>query len=473
MSLHKTAFVPLATGYFQSPELLLNGRKADTGLFAESLIYYDSVYVHVDNPEQFANFISLLIQQGLSYEKLIEIIEDGTLRFFGTVMIMPFLGTGNPKIVTSLYSIQEEAIYEPNYFSKRFLDFEGLRDSFSSLTDFDSKTFEKFYEVAQKASTIFSGNDIGDDVIDNAYKDCINPKRFKLVAKSFYKELYKVHKMGKLPNFLVGIKEVNAQNIHQIARNIDSTILGQPIGETEYKIHELEFIPKIKPIPSLENTEIKSTFPHSPIVFAGISNLYINCAARLNCDLFLPNPISEIIGDKLFEISDFELENPSNKVQNIIEKLESDVEFPDLSQLVNSDEIDFVKVLEIRNKAKKFRDWLQDESERDRDAIIAYHNEVAKQTGFTNIAKRSLNIFGVLASASVAGAISYKVSNDPQLSTMVGSATGAMSSKIVEKGLSKATEKLFDYGANKFGEEWKPVCFGNWYRNDIEKFLKK
>ena len=127
MSNHKIALVPLATGYFQSPELLAKGRKADTGLFAESLIYYDSVYVHVDNPEQFTNFISLLIQQGLSYEKLIELVEEGTIRFFNTVLIMPFMGTGHPEIITSLYSIQEQAMLEPNYFSKRFLEFEGLK----------------------------------------------------------------------------------------------------------------------------------------------------------------------------------------------------------------------------------------------------------------------------------------------------------------------------------------------------------
>lgn len=81
MSNHKAALVPLATGYLQSPELLARGRKTDKGIFAESLIYHDSVYVHVDNPEQFADFISLLIQQGLSYDLLNELLEEGSLKF--------------------------------------------------------------------------------------------------------------------------------------------------------------------------------------------------------------------------------------------------------------------------------------------------------------------------------------------------------------------------------------------------------
>lgn len=155
MSNHKIALVPLATGYFQSPELLMKGRRTNTGLFAESLIYYDSVYVHVDNPEQFASFISLLIQQGLSYEKLLDLIEEGVVRFFNTVLIMPFMGTGHPKIITSLYSIQEQAMLEPNYFSKRFLEFEGLKNSFSDLNSFNSKNFNKFCELPKKLQLPF------------------------------------------------------------------------------------------------------------------------------------------------------------------------------------------------------------------------------------------------------------------------------------------------------------------------------
>src|SRR4051794_32738851 len=125
MSNHKIALVPLASGYMQSPELLARGRKADTGIFAESLLYYDSVYVHVDNPEQFTDFISLLIQQGLTYESLHELVEEGTLRFFNTVLVLPFMGYGlgdnRRGIVSGLYAIQEKAMLEPNYFTERFL----------------------------------------------------------------------------------------------------------------------------------------------------------------------------------------------------------------------------------------------------------------------------------------------------------------------------------------------------------------
>ncbi len=475
MSNHKTALVPLATGYFQSPELFSKGRRTDTGLFAESLIYYDSVYVHVDNPEQFANFISLLIQQGLSYEKLLELIEEGTLRFFNTVLIMPFMGTGHPKIITSLYSIQEQAMLEPNYFSKRFLEFEGLKNSFSNLKSFDSRTFNKFCELTEKTAITFSGENIGDDVIDNAYKDCFDPKRFRLIAKSFYKELYRVNGMGKLPNFDVKIRELNSLNMQDIARNTDSTILGRDLGNSGLSIHELDFTIKIQPIPSLEDKNIISTFPHSPVVLAGVSNLYINSAARLGSDLFLSNPVSKIVGDKLYEISNFEMPKREKKIQNIIETLEAKVEFPNIQYFVNEDKIDFEKILEIRKKAKKFREWLQSESDRDRDAIIAYHNEIAKETGFDKIKSRSLNIFGVLASGAVAGSVSLvtkHLSEDNTISAVAGLTSLTIASEVTKKVSTKITEKLFDYGAN-IGSDWKPVVFGKWLQSEISELLEK
>ncbi len=473
MSSHKIALVPLATGYFQSPELLMKGRKADTGLFAESLIYYDSVYVHVDNPEQFASFISLLIQQGLSYERLLELIEEGIVRFFNTVLIMPFMGTGHPKIITSLYSMQEQAMLEPNYFSNRFLEFEGLKNSFSELNNFNSKIFNRFCELSEKTAKTFSGENIGDDVIDNAYEDCFNPKRFKLIAKSLYKELYKVNGLGKLPNFKVRVRELNPQNMVEISRNIDSTILGRDLGNRGLSIHELDFTPKLQPIPSLEDKNIKSTFPHTPVVLAGISNLYINCAARLGSDIFLSNPVGKVVGDKLYEISSIEIFKKDRKIQNVIENLQAKVEFPNIQQFVNEDKIDFEKVLEIRKKAKKFREWLQTESERDRDAIIAYHNETAKETGFSKIRSRTLNIFGVLTSGAIGGAVGLAakhLSEDNTLAAVTGLASIAVASEITKKASQKITEKLFDYGAN-LGSDWKPVVFGKWLESEISELL--
>src|SRR5688500_14340305 len=120
MSNHKIALVPLATSQQQTPELFYKGRKTDTGLFAESLVYYDTLYVHFDNGEQFASFISLLIQQGLSYERLIELVEEGTLKFFKTISAHPVMTRDyltneiRHDIITEFVAIEEEAIKNPD-----------------------------------------------------------------------------------------------------------------------------------------------------------------------------------------------------------------------------------------------------------------------------------------------------------------------------------------------------------------------
>jgi hypothetical protein len=469
MSKHNIALVPLASGYMQSPELMVRGRKADTGIFAESLLYYDSVYVHVDNPEQFTEFISLLIQQGLSYELLNELIEEGTLRFFNTVLIMPFmghgLGDGRRSIVSGFYAVQEKAMLEPKYFTKRFLQFDGLKRSFSSLSSFNKKAFDKFCQHAEETALTFSAENIGDDLVDNAYDDFLNPDRCKLIAKNILKELYRVHQLGKAPKFEVKIREMDGSNYDDIASNLQTAqaVVRRNFGDGSHKDYEIDYSIRTNNLKSLEEKDKPLiSFPTLPLSCAGISNLYIKAAGKLKCDLFLPKPISKIVGNKLYEISDIEISKSDIKIKNIIDRLEAKVEFPNLHHLVNSDIADFNKVLEIRRKAKRFREWLQTESERDRDALVAYHNEVAKESGFANVGKMALKMFGVLAK------LGWSVFTEVKLKEL-----DETTKESVKEAGGQVTDKLFDYGAKKLGLDWKPVCFGEWYKDEIAQLLEE
>ena len=468
MSDHKIALVPLASGYMQSPELLARGRKADTGMFAESLLYYDSVYVHADNPEQFTDFVSLLIQQGLTYESLNELIEEGTLRFFNTVLVMPFMGHGlgdsRRSIVSGLYAIQEEAMLKPNYFTERFLNFDGLQRSFGGLTTFDKRAFDKFCEHAQETALTFSADEVGSDLVGNALDDFLNPKKCKLITKSILTELHRVHRLGKVPNFEVKVREMDGSNYNDIANNSDTTsaVIGRHLSDTEYKVYEVDYGLTTNHLKSLEvNGKPLISFSTFPLSCAGLSNLYIKAAGKLKCDLFLSKPVSKIVGNKLYEISDFEISKSDIKIKNTIDKLEAKVEFPDLQRLVNSDVVDFNKVLEIRRKAKRFRDWLQLDAERDVDTIIAYHTEVAKQSGFTKISKKSLKLFGTLTKLGLSIYADIKFKEDMAVKESVKTLGG------------QAIDKVFDYSAERLGEDWKPVCFGDWYKEEIAKLLEE
>ncbi len=189
----------------------------------------------------------------------------------------------------------------------------------------------------------------------------------------------------------------------------------------------------------------------TPLNASAISNRLIWSAASLNCDLYLSKPMSIVTGDKLYETGLRVLKNNS-----IIDTLQKSVEFPNVRNLVNEAKLSLDDVLLIRKKAGKFRRWLQREGERDRDALIAYHNEVAKDSGFTKVSRAALNIFGIIGGATIGSIV------ESQLPDLPGAAIGAVA--------VAGTEYLFDV-ARKINQDWKPVVFGEWMKQRIENLL--
>jgi hypothetical protein len=190
----------------------------------------------------------------------------------------------------------------------------------------------------------------------------------------------------------------------------------------------------------------------TPLNASAISNRLIWSAANLNCDLYLSKPMGIVIGDKLYETGLRVL-----KTKSIVDTLQKAVEFPNVRSLVNDSKLSLEDVLSIRKKAGKFRNWLQTEGERDRDALIAYHNEVAKDSGFTKVSRAALNIFGIMGG----GALGWVV--ESQMPNLPGAAMGAVA--------AAGTEYLFNV-ARKINQDWKPIVFGDWMKNRIEHLLE-
>lgn len=193
--------------------------------------------------------------------------------------------------------------------------------------------------------------------------------------------------------------------------------------------------------------------PGTPLSGSVHANRFIWSAASLNCDLFLPSPVAKVVGDKLYEI-----ERVSPRTQGIIEQLQASVEFPDLRRLVNSGQLSFAEVLRIRNKANRFRKWLQDESDRDRDALIAYHHEVAKEAGLVRFGRQGLSLFGVIGGGALGGTLGA-LTTDPTTAAVAGAA-------------GSAAGYLLDV-VSRIRAEWRPVVFGNWMKERIAKLLAK
>jgi len=205
MSDHSVALVPVASGYFQSPELFTRGRTVDTGLLAEALIFCDRVLVHVDNPHQFADLISWLAQQGLTQPELLRLIREDTLQIYN------YAFTTNPHVEPSngyiygLWNIQDQVMIKPNSFAERFLKFEGLRNSFSTL-----KQYERFCAAVDGKVIEVKADDLGSDGVINSWRDFLNPERNALISRKLIGEMYGIHRQGRTPRVNVTVNPIDS-----------------------------------------------------------------------------------------------------------------------------------------------------------------------------------------------------------------------------------------------------------------------
>jgi hypothetical protein len=422
MSDHSRALVPADTSPVSSPELIEQDRSVDIGLVAEALLYYEQVLISVTNKHQFADLISWLIQQGLAFPRLIELIREGTLQFYNYAFYtLPFVHDD----VIELWNIQDPIMEKPNSFGERFLDSEELRRCFS-----DAQQMGEFCDALNGRVIEVKASEFGGSGIDNAWRDFLAPRRSELIVQALVDEMHHLKSLGPPPKVQATIHQsIGSRNLHHVTWNVDLEMLSRSVGS------------KLGLGPTL------------PLSAAVIANRNIWSAAKLNCDLYVPRPLSVIIGDKLYEA-----ERRVAKTKGIIDELEAEVEFPDVRRLVNEGSLDFNAVLDIRKKAQRFRQWLQTEGERDRNAIIFYHQEVGRDTGIVRAGRKMLRLFGVLGGGAISGAIGG-MTGDPIAGASLGGAVGNSLTYVLDIG-------------SKLGADWNPVVFGNWLKGRIAKLLK-
>jgi hypothetical protein len=451
MSDHSVTFVPVATGYFQSPELFVRGRTVDTGLLAEALIFYDQILINVDNPHQFADLISWLVQQGLSHANLMRLIKDRSIQIYN------YAFTTNPHVeparglIYGLYNFQDQVMIKPNSFAERFLRFEGLRNSFGTV-----RQYEKFCEAVDGRVVEVKSDEIGPEGIFNAWRDFLNPSRNALISRNLIREMYRIKRMGKPPGVKVAVKPIRSgQDFNELLARLSSqsgSILVRSPEEIGCGLHELNWDVDLTSLPGLEGPKIMfgATLPLSA---AAMANKYIWSAAKLKCDLYLPRSVDSIVGDKLYEANQAVTQSQT-KTRTFIRRLELKAAFPDIRRHVNLDKIDFDQVLRFRRnpKTKKFRRFLKAEADGDRDTLVAYLDESARSSGFTRVRKRVLPLLSAGAG----------------FTSVVGGAMGSAKTAV----LGGVASFLIGVGAS-IGTEWTPKVFGDWYGREITKLLKE
>jgi tetratricopeptide (TPR) repeat protein len=424
MSDHSIAFVPIPTWEYQSPELYKREIQIDIGLLAEALVYYDKLLVYPGNPHQFASFVRWFTQRG-QINELIALLRDGTIQIYDyAFLINPLVHEGQ----FQLLNITDEVMSQPNSFARRYIENGLLVNEFPSHLEFDQ------FQKAIEDKVIEVKVDGFGPTVENATADFFNPKRNALLTQVYLDDSYALNGLGTPPEVEVIVRRRKYNGKIDVSWNFDVETVARALG--------------IKGVDTRVSPGLALlTFPLSA---AANANRYLLSAMKQHSDLYLPQPISFAIGDKLYEAS-------IGQTQVAIEELQEDVDFPDLRLLLNQGEVGFEDVLLFRRKAVKFRKWLQDEAERDRRAFFAYHKELAEEANFTRGIRKSLRLFGAVGGGSALGtALGVAISPDPLIGGVAGSITGG-----VLTFLSQLGEGLM--------AGWKPVAFGNWYAARIMK----
>ncbi|WP_226645050.1 hypothetical protein [Microbulbifer variabilis] len=411
MSGNSSVLVPIESWAYASPSLRNSDKSIDIGLFAEALICYDTVIVNPSNQNQLAEFINWFIKNG-ALNDFYMLLSEGILKFYE----YSFLSTAIMKNGEySIWNIQDTLQEEPNSFESRYLYHSSIEELFPK-----ARHRRHLYSVFKDNVFEVKSEEFG-PAIENAREDYKNPRRNALILQSFVDEVYRMNSLGKPPEVEASVVKSPDGSKHNLKFNVDFLELNQLAG-------------------SKVNFHLGT-----PLTASAISNRLIWSAATLGSDLFLPQPMSALVGDKLYESK-----KRFMKSGDIIEELKGQVEFPDIRLLVNSNHLPLREILKIRSKAKKFRNWLQQENGRDKNAIIAYHNEVAKESGLISGGRKALNIFGLIGGPAIGATVAGPVGG------IIGGGIGFLADL-----------------ASKVGKDWKPVVFGGWLKERIEKVVEE
>lgn len=409
---HKRVLVPLGTWEYSSPLLKIEGKQTDLGLLAEALLYYDHVVVDIQTDRELTDLVNWAIVRG-HVNDLLALFREGVIQLHHHGFLTSALNSGG---TYSLWNIPESP--EPrDWFIQKIV----YRADLSSL---HSRKKAPLIKAMEDSALVASVDSYGPPVHDaeRALKDetaCSN------LLQPLVDELYGARRV-KPPEVScqIGYTDTGLQVIHW---NQDLNRLNQLVGgKLDLRVD-------------------------MPMIAEAHSNRLIWTASNSGFDLFLGDVMSTLTRNKLVEASE-----QNGRVHDIIQELKFEVEFPDVRRLVNSGDLQLDRVLEIRRKSGRFRSWLQQEGDKDRNALMAYHTEVAESSGFRKAGVRALKVFGHASAVSVP-AYAF-VTKD-----------GSLGSAFAIAGAAEGAALFLDVVEEKLAHEWRPAVFGNWAKKKLPR----
>ncbi len=409
----RVALVPLEAWAYHAPLVRATGAAIDIGLLGEALIYYERVYVVPGNEAHFADLVEWFRRQR-HLGTLVALISEGTV----TPYYYAFLSSAvhhQERDVYSVVNIQDQASAAGPVFISRVVQSPRLRNLHPRHLR------RQLEQVLQDQHIEVKAADFG-VAIENAKFDYGSPERSAALVQVFVDEVYR--ELGYLrPPQVTAVFGERADGARTITYNIDFGRVAELLGK-ELGFHR-----------------------GTPLVGAVVGNRTLWSAANLGADLYLAPPLTSFVRYKLDDGW------RTTRRKQILADLVARVAFPDVRRLLNQGRIGFSEVLALRARAGRFRQWLAEESEFERDAVVAYHAEVAEQAGFTKSASRVLSVSGTIGGAALGAALVGPIG------AVGGAATGA------------ALEYLAGLGGKMLGG-WRPRIFGDWAAARIDEAMR-
>lgn len=407
------------------------------GQLSVGLIYYERVHVLLERPEDLSEILAFFIRCG-EFEAFFKLVDEGTIVFHNPTFMIPAMSQG-------------EWLFDLDY-----LRIQVVRPSTAPQVHITGNFRDRILYSPPVARAIGRGSRFRRLSRLSALVNVdVEPKQFLSAAAATNADFFSKDRATMLLRLSLLRQSEQLQPFINELSVTDIDRLTLPDGKAGRKL-------QVHIGGSLEAAVVRlgCKLPEQAGELSFVGNAYFQMAfaAHHGVDLWPERTTAGVIDLKLDELV------ASTGVSQIVDVLQESVEFPDIAQLVESGKLSAADVLKLRRMSSRFREWLQTQADRDGDAIIAYHSEVARESGLWTLGRNAIRIFGVVGGAAGGAALSNQVGTSGVTGAAVGAAIGEAGSKAIEFGADMLA---------KMGAGWRPLVFGQRYRNLVVKLAEK
>jgi len=402
------------TWEYNSPRLRASEKSSDLGLLATALVYYDTIVLEVQNAQQLQDLVAWASASG-HVGQLLRLIHDEVLRFHHHAFITAAVNIGG---IYSLWHIQESDHSLGNFMRRTV--------QVANLATLHARHSKALLQAVEQHTDVSFADDYSPP-LEDARRAMHDEATSNDLLQAVVDDIYPFR----------GVRDIPEVDCHIEYPKADEWII--------------RWQPELAEISRVAGGGLDYR-PDSPLTGEALSNRVMWTAADRGYDLVLGDVMTVLVGRKLVEVG-----RRDAKVPEILYELQTEVDLPDIRLLVNEGRLGFAEVIEIRHKAARFRQWLQERGEKDSSALIAYANETAKASGLARVAGSTIQILGYGATIVPSAVFAYLTN-------------GAMPDVALAVNIGAPTSGLFLAGlGEKLKGSWRPIVFGSYLKRRLDK----